>query len=155
LIATKEVPILMQLPMIVLAILCVLLGINAQFMLDSFITFAISGMVHSRSVPKVEFWTQGAALNSLLIITLGFIVYIIASKLGLIGRKKREFEIGGFMTKLVKYLSVDRIYCNIAILVNKLCKKLDSVYPRDLNVHLSWVILTLIALFATLFFAIA
>ena len=155
LIATKEVPILMQLPMIVLAILCVLLGINAQFMLDSFITFAISGMVHSRSVPKVEFWTQGAALNSLLIMTLGFIVYIIASKLGLIGRKKREFEIGSFMTKLVKYLSVDRIYCNIAISVNKLCKKLDSVYPRDLNVHLSWVILTLIALFVTLFFAIA
>lgn len=154
LIATKEVPILMQLPMIVLAILCVLLGINAQFMLDSFITFAISGMVHSRSVPKVEFWTQGAALNSLLIMTLGFIVYIIASKLGLIGRKKREFEIGSFMTKLVKYLSVDRIYCNIAISVNKLCKKIDSVYPRDLNVHLSWVILTLIVLFTTLFFAI-
>jgi len=92
LIATKEVPILMQLPMIVLAILCVLLGINAQFMLDSFITFAISGLVHSRSVPKVEFWTQGAALNSLFIMTLGFIVYIIASKLGLIGRKRENLR---------------------------------------------------------------
>ncbi|MCK5767442.1 MAG: hypothetical protein KAH35_03600 [Candidatus Atribacteria bacterium] len=155
LIATKEVPILMQLPMIVLAILCVLLGINAQFVLDRFITFAISGLVHSRSVSKVEFWTQSAALNSLFIITLGFIVYVIALKLGLIGRKKREFEIGSFMAKLVKYLSLDRIYCNAAILVNKLCKKLESVYPRDLNVHLSWVILTLIVLFITLFFAIA
>jgi multicomponent Na+:H+ antiporter subunit D len=155
LIATKEVPILMQLPMIVLAILCVLLGINAQFVLDRFTTFAISGLVHSRSVSKVEFWTQSAALNSLLIITLGFIVYVIALKLGLMGRKKREFEIGSFMAKLVKYLSLDRIYCNTAILVNKLCKKLESVYPRDLNVHLSWVILTLIALFVTLFFAIA
>jgi len=155
LITIKEVPILMQLPMIVLAILCILLGINAQFVMDRFITFTISGLVHSQSVSKVEFWTQGAALNSLLIITLGFIVYIVASKLGLIGRKKREFEIGSFMSKLVKYLSVDRIYCNIAILVNKLCKRLESVYPRDLNVHLSWVILTLIALFVTFFFAIA
>jgi len=53
------------------------------------------------------------------------------------------------MAKLVKYLSVDRIYCNTAILVNKLCKKLESIYPRDLNVHLSWVILTLIVLFVT------
>jgi len=155
LITIKKIPILMQLPMIVLAILCVLLGIKAQFVLDRFITFAISGLVHSRSVSKVEFWTQSAALNSLLIITLGFIVYVIALKLGLIGRKKREFEIGSFMAKLVKYLSIDRIYCSTAILVNKLCKKLESVYPRDLNVHLSWVILTLIVLFATLLFAIA
>ena len=154
LITIKKIPILMQLPMIVLAILCVLLGTKAQFVLDRFITFAISGLVHSRSVSKVEFWTQSAALNSLLIITLGFIVYVIALKLGLIGRKKREFEIGSFMAKLVKYLSIDRIYCSTAILVNKLCKKLESVYPRDLNVHLSWVILTLIVLFVTLFFAI-
>jgi hypothetical protein len=57
------------------------------------------------------------------------------------------------MVKL-KYLSVDRIYCNIATLIDKLCKKLDSIQPRDLNIHLSWVILTLIALFVTLFFAI-
>jgi len=155
LITIKEIPILMQLPMIVLAILCVLLGIKPQFVLERLITFTISGLIHSRSVSKVEFWTQSAALNSLLIITLGFIVYITALKLGLIGRKKREFEIGSFIAKLVKYLSVDRIYCNTAILVNKLCKKLESVYPRDLNVHLSWVILTLIVLFVTLLFAIA
>ena len=155
LITVKEVPLLMQLPMIALAILCVLLGTNAQFVLDRFITFTISGLVHSRSVSKVEFWTQGAALNSLLITTLGFIVYIVASKLGLIGRKKREFEIGSFMVKLLKYLSVDRIYFNIAILIDKLCKKLDSIQSRDLNIHLSWVILTLIALFVILFFVIA
>ena len=155
LITIKEVPILMQLPMIVLAILCVLLGINAQFVLDRFITFTISGLVHSQLVLKVEFWTQGAALNSLLIITLGFIVYIVASKLGLIGRKKREFEISSFVAKLLKHLSVDRIYCNIAILVKKLCSKLESIQPRDLNIRLSWVILTLIALFAILFFVIA
>jgi len=154
LITIKEVPILMMLPMIVLAILCVLLGINAQFVLDRFITFTISGLVYSRSISKVEFWTQGVALNCLLITSLGFIAYITASKLGLIGREKKEFEIGSFMAKLVKYLSVDRIYCNTAILIGKLCKKLDRVHPRDLNVHISWVILTLIALFVTLFFAI-
>jgi multicomponent Na+:H+ antiporter subunit D len=155
LITVKEVPLLMRLPMILLAILCVLLGINAQFVLDRFITFAISGLVHSRSVSKVEFWTQGAALNSLIITTLGFIVYIAASKLGLIGREKKEFEMGSSLVKLIKYLSVDRIYCNIATLIDKLCKKLDSIQPRDLNIHLSWVILTLIALFVTLFFVIA
>ena len=154
LITIKEVPILMMLPMIVLAILCVLLGINAQFVLDRFITFTISGLVYSRSISKVEFWTQGVALNCLLITSLGFIAYITASKLGLIGREKKEFEIGSFMAKLVKYLSVDRIYCNTAILIGKLCKKLDRVHPRDLNIHISWVILTLIALFVTLFFAI-
>jgi len=154
LITVKEVPLLMQLPMIVLAILCVLLGTNAQFVLDRFIEFAIAELVQTRSILQIEFWTQGTVLDALFIIILGFIAYITASKLGLIGREKKEFEMGSFMAKLVKYLSVDRIYCNIAILVGKLCKKLDSVHSRDLNVHLSWVILTLIALFVTLFFAI-
>jgi NADH:ubiquinone oxidoreductase subunit 5 (subunit L)/multisubunit Na+/H+ antiporter MnhA subunit len=140
--------------MIVLAILCVLLGINAQFVLDRFIEFAIAGIVQSRSILKIEFWTQSTVMDSLFIITLGFVAYITASKLGLIGREKKEFEMGSFMAKLVKYLSVDKIYCNIAILVGKLCKKLDSVHPRDLNIHLSWVILTLIALFVILFFVL-
>jgi len=155
LITVKEVPLLMQLPMIVLAILCVLLGINAQFVLNRFIVFAIAGLVQSRSILKIEFWTQGTVMDSLFIITSGFVAYIVASKLGLIGRKKKEFEMGSFTAKLNKYLSVDRIYCNIAVLIDKLCKKLDSIQPRDLNIHLSWVILTLIALFVTLFFVIA
>ena len=153
-ITVKEVPLLMQLPMIVLAILCVLLGINAQFVLDRFIAFAIAGLVQPLSILKIEFWTQGTILDALFIIILGFVAYIVASKLGLIGREKKEFEMGSSMVKLVKYLSVDRIYCNIAILVGKLCKKLDSIHPRDLNIHLSWVILTLIALFVTLLFVL-
>jgi len=154
LMTVKEVPLLMQLPMIVLAILCVFLGINAQFVLDRFIEFAIAGIVQPRSILQIKFWTRGTVLDALFIITLGFVAYIAASKLGLIGREKKEFEMGSFTAKLVKYLSVDRIYCNVAILVGKLCKKLDSVHPRDLNIHLSWVLLTLIALFVTLFFAI-
>ena len=154
LITVKEVPLLMHLPMIVLAILCVLLGINAQFVLDRFIAFAIAGLVQSRSILKIEFWSQGTVLDALFIIALGLVAYIAASKLGLIGREKKEFEMGSFMAKLANYLSMDRIYCNIAILIDKLCKKLDSVHPRDLNVHLSWVILTLITLFVILFFAI-
>ncbi|MDP2945647.1 MAG: proton-conducting transporter membrane subunit [Atribacterota bacterium] len=154
LITVKEVPLLMQLPMIVLAILCVLLGINAQFVLDRFIAFAIAGLVQSRSILKIEFWSQGTVLDALFIIALGFVAYIAASKLGLIGIERKEFEMGSFMAKLAKYLSMDRIYCNIAILIDKLCKKLDSVHSRDLNIHLSWVILTLIALFLTLFFVI-
>ncbi|MGB6371661.1 MAG: proton-conducting transporter membrane subunit [Atribacterota bacterium] len=154
LIIVKEVPLLMQLPMIVLAILCVLLGINAQFVLNRFVVFAITGLIQTRLILKIEFWTQGTILDALFIITLGFVTYIVASKLGLIGREKKEFEMGSFMAKLDKYLSVDRIYCNIAILVDKLCKKLDSVHSRDLNIHLSWVILTLIALFVILFFVL-
>jgi multicomponent Na+:H+ antiporter subunit D len=155
LITVKEVPLLMQLPMIVLAILCVLLGINAQFVLNRFIVFAMTGLVQPRSILKIEFWTQGTVIDSLFIITLGFAAYIAASKLGLIGREKKEFEMGSFMAKLNKHLSVDRIYCSIAKLIDKLCKKLESIQPRDLNIHLSWVILTLIALFVTLFFVIA
>ena len=153
LITIKKVPLLMQLPMVVLAILCVLLGTNAQFVLNRFIVFALAGLVQTRLILKIEFWTQGTVMDSLFIITSGFVAYIVASKLGLIGRKKKEFEMGGFMVKL-KYLSVDRIYCNIATSIDKLCKKLDSIQPRDLNIHLSWVILTLIALFVTLFFVI-
>jgi len=155
LVTIKEVPLLMQLPMIVLAILCVILGINAQFVLDRFITFAMAGLVQPRSILKIEFWTQGAILDALFIITLGFVAYIVASKLGLIGRKKKEFKVGSFMAKLNKHLSVDRIYYSIAKLIDELSKKLDSIQPRDLNIHLSWVILTLIILFVTLFFVIA
>ena len=154
LINVREAPLLMILPMIVLAILCALLGIYTQFAFNRFIVFAIAGLVQPRSILQIKFWTQGTVLDALFIIILGFIAYFTASKLGLIGREKKEFEMGSFMAKLVKYLSVDRIYCNIAILIDKLCKKLDSVHPRDLNVHISWVILTLIVLFAILFFAI-
>lgn len=153
LITVKKVPLLMQLPMVVLAILCVFLGINAQFILNRFILFAMTSLIQPRLILNIEFWTQGTVIDTLFIITLGFVAYIAASKLGLIGRKKKEFEMGGFMVKL-KYLSVDRIYCNIAKLIDKLCKKLDGIQPRDLNIHLSWVILTLIALFLTLFFVI-
>lgn len=154
LITVKEVPLLMRLPMIVLAILCVLLGINAQFVLNRFIVFAMTGLVQPRSILKIEFWTQDTVLDALFIITSGFVAYIVASKLGLMGREKKEFEMGSSMVKLIKYLSVDRIYCNIATLIDKLCKKLESIQPRDLNIHLSWVILTLIALFVTLFFVL-
>jgi len=154
LITVKEVPLPMLLPMIVLAILCVLLGINAQFVLNRFIVFAITGLIQPRLILKIEFWTQGTILDTLFIITSGFVAYIVASKLGLIGREKKEFKMGSFMAKLNKHLTVDRIYCSIAKLIDKLCKKLDSVHPRDLNVHLSWVILSLIALFVTLFFVI-
>jgi len=154
LVTVKKVPLLMQIPMIVLAILCVLLGINAQFVLNGFIAFVLAGLVQSRSILRIEFWTQSTIMDSLFIITLGFVVYIMALKLGLIGRKKKEFEMGGFTAKLIKYLSVDRIYCSIAILIYKLCKKLDSIQPRDLNIHLSWVILTLIILFVILFFVL-
>jgi len=151
LVTVKEVPLLMQLPMIVLAILCVLLGINAQFVLDRIIAFAIAGLVQPRLILNIEFWTQRTFLDALFIITLGFVAYIAASKLGLISREKKEFGMGSFMTKLIKYLSIDRIYCNIAILIDKLCKKLDSIHSRDLNVHISWVALTLIILFVILF----
>ena len=154
LINVREAPLLMILPMIVLAILCALLGIYTQFAFNRFIVFAIAGLVQPRSILQIKFWTQGTVLDALFIIILGFIAYFTASKLGLIGREKKEFEMGSFMAKLVKHLSVDRIYCSIAILVGKLCKKLDSVHPRDLNIHLSWVILTLIVLFMTLFFVL-
>jgi proton-translocating NADH-quinone oxidoreductase chain M len=151
LVTVKEVPLLMQLPMIVLAILCVLLGINAQFVLDRIIAFAIAGLVQPRLILNIEFWTQRTFLDALFITTLGFVSYIAASKLGLISREKKEFGMGSFMTKLIKYLSIARIYCNIAILIDKLCKKLDSIHSRDLNVHISWVVLTLIILFVILF----
>jgi len=154
LITVKEVPLPMKLPMIVLAIICVFLGIRAQFVLNRFIVFAITGLVHSRSILKIEFWTQAKVLDTLFITTLGFIAYIVATKLGLIGREKKEFEMGSFMAKLNRYLSVDRIYCSIAKSIDKLCKKLDSMQPQDLNIQLSWVILILIALFVTLFFVI-
>jgi multicomponent Na+:H+ antiporter subunit D len=49
LITVKKVPLLMQLPMIVLAILCVLLGINAQFVLNRFIVFAMTSLIQPRS----------------------------------------------------------------------------------------------------------
>ncbi len=155
LISIKEVPLPMKIPMIVLATLCVLLGINAQFVINIFIPFAITDLIQPRLILKIEFWTQSTVLDTLFVIILGTVVYITASNLGIIGRKKKEFEIGSFMAKLNKYLSIDRIYCSIARLVDKLCKKFDNMQPRNLNIHLSWVIMILIALFVTLFLVIA
>jgi formate hydrogenlyase subunit 3/multisubunit Na+/H+ antiporter MnhD subunit len=83
----KEVDFSMQLPMVFLAILCVLFGVFAGYPLEKFIIPVVTGgsATHVVSgnlvtIPTDGFWSPGAATALLVVgITLGFLIYVFSS----------------------------------------------------------------------------
>jgi formate hydrogenlyase subunit 3/multisubunit Na+/H+ antiporter MnhD subunit len=83
----KEVDFSMQLPMVFLAILCVLFGVFAGYPLEKFIipvvtggsaTHVVSGNV--MTIPTDGFWSPGAASALIVVgVTLGFLIYVFSS----------------------------------------------------------------------------
>jgi formate hydrogenlyase subunit 3/multisubunit Na+/H+ antiporter MnhD subunit len=84
----KEVDFSMQLPMIFLAILCVLFGIFAQYPLERFIIPSVAGgelvnisMGNIATVPTDGFWSPGAATAFIVVgIILGLLVYAFTGR---------------------------------------------------------------------------
>jgi formate hydrogenlyase subunit 3/multisubunit Na+/H+ antiporter MnhD subunit len=83
----KEVDVTMQLPMIFLAILCVLFGVFAAYPLDKFIIPVVAGgaavrtgMGNLTTIPTDGFWSPGAATALILVgVTLGLLIYAFSS----------------------------------------------------------------------------
>ena len=83
----KEVDFSMQLPMIFLAILCVLFGIFAGYPLEKFIVPAVQGgelvgvhMGNIATLPTDGFWSPGAATALIIVgVILGLLIYAFSS----------------------------------------------------------------------------
>jgi len=83
----KEVDFSMQLPMIFLAILCVLFGVFASYPLEKFIIPVVSGggavrtvMGNLVTIPTDGFWSPGAATALIVVgVILGLLIYAFSS----------------------------------------------------------------------------
>jgi multicomponent Na+:H+ antiporter subunit D len=60
------------------------------------------------------------------------------------------YRIRGFFMKAKLKLSLDRAYDSVASFLELLCLRFSDLYPKELNIYLSWVLLALILIFGTL-----
>ncbi len=152
--SVQEAPLLMLIPMIVLSVLCIFLGLQANTVINQLIPVAMNEPGHYQMFSNVIFWTEGLLYDTLLTILLGFTVYVIALKTGLIGKEEKPMVHKSLLLKRVRCLSTDHLYCHLALSVQNVCHKLNKIYSRDFNMHLSWIALTLIILFIILWFSL-
>lgn len=134
---TKEVPILMLLPMIILAGACLGIGLFPGQFFDSFIAPAIS------SGTAFSFWQTKIIVDTGVIIFLGLGIYFIGFKTGFITLQKKATN---------AFWSLDRICCDAAKLIEVGCVGLRKLHAKNLNVHLLWVFLTLVSVLIFLYF---
>lgn len=149
--SVQEAPLLMLIPMIVLSAFCIILGLRANTLMNQLIPVAMNEPIHYQVFSNVVFWTEGLLYDTLLTILLGFTVYFIAVKMGLIDKADKSMAQSSPLVKWVSCLSIDSLYCYSALLTRNSCQKLNKIYSRDFNMHLSWIALTIIILFIILF----
>ena len=145
--SVQEAPLLMLIPMIVLSAFCIILGLQANTVMNQLIPLAMNEPGHYQMFSKMVFWTEGLLYDTLLTILLGFTVYFMAVKMGLIDKSDKKMAQSSPLLKRVSCLSIDSLYCYSAILTRNSCQKLNKIYSRDFNMHLSWIALTVIILF--------
>jgi len=147
----QEAPLLMLIPMIVLSAFCIILGLQANTLMNQLMPVAMNKPVHYQMFSNVVFWTEGLLVDTLLTILFGFTVYFIAVKMGLIAKGDKSSAQSIPLLKRASCLSIDSLYRYSAILTRNSCQKLNKIYSRDFNMHLSWIALTVIILFIILF----
>jgi len=148
--SVQEAPLLMLIPMIVLSAFCIILGLQANTVMNQLIPVAMNESGHYQMFSNLVFWTEGLLYDTLLTILLGFTVYFMAVKMGLIDKGDKTMAQSSPLLKRVSCLSIDSLYCYSAILTRNSCQKLNKIYSRDFNMHLSWIALTVIILFIIL-----
>ena len=140
---TRGVPILMLLPMLVLAAACLGIGLFPAQLLSSLIAPSIGSTI------TFDFWNIKIFIDTFLIVFLGIGIYILGLKTGFLRIEKEALA-----PSFVRYFSLDRICCDAASLLERGCRELQKLHARNLNAHLLWVFLTLVVLLFLLGFII-
>jgi formate hydrogenlyase subunit 3/multisubunit Na+/H+ antiporter MnhD subunit len=135
---TREVPILMLLPMLTLAAACLGIGLFPAQLLKSLILPAAGAVI------TFDFWNIKIFMDAFLVIFLGMVVYVLGLKAGF-------FET---VPSFVGYASLDRMCCSAARLLELGCRAFEKLHARNLNIHLLWIFLALLALLFGLRFVI-
>ncbi len=147
-----EVPMLMLIPMMILSLFCLILGLSAHQV--------TSRLVHiitpqSFSYPEsiyITFWDKSILFDSLLVVTIGWTVYFLAVKFGLIGNEDKTIISRNIWAERISCLSINSFYCGLAVVVRQACYRINRLHSRDLNIYLSWIPLTLVILYLILSF---
>ncbi|MEE8638695.1 MAG: proton-conducting transporter membrane subunit [Candidatus Margulisiibacteriota bacterium] len=132
---TRGVPILMLLPMLVLAAACLCIGLFPAQLLSSLIAPSIGSAI------TFNFWNIKIFIDTFLIVFLGFGIYILGSKTGFLRIEKEALA-----PSFVRYFSLDRICRDAASALERGCIELKKLHARNLNAHLLWVFLALVTL---------
>lgn len=141
---TSEAPILMLLPMLVLAGACLGIGLFPTQLLSNLIAPALYRYGTGPSIGSMitfDFWNIKIFFDTFLIIFLGVGIYIFGSKMGFLGIGKEATA-----PYFTHYLSLDKICCDAASALERGCIALKRLHTRSLNAHLLWVFLALVAL---------
>jgi len=152
--SVQEAPIAMLMPMAILSVMCIILGLQADLVLNHLIPVAINEPNQFGMFQNITFWTGEILYDTMLTIILGLTVYAVAVKVGLIGKEEKTKDRKSLVAKPSSCLSMNSFYCYFAVLVENSCHRLNRIYSRDLNMHLSWIALTLVFLYSILFFNI-
>ncbi len=137
---TREVPLLMSLPMLVLAAACLAVGLFSSQLLRDLVSPAIGSRL------TFDFWNIKLLAEALLILGLGAGIYAFGMKAGFFGL--REEKAGA----CPDYLSLDRLCCGAASLLEQGCSAFREMHSRSMNIHLFWVILALMGMLIILNF---
>jgi multicomponent Na+:H+ antiporter subunit D len=131
----RRVPILMMLPMLILAGACLVMGLFPAQFLSNLIAPSINSLI------SFDFWDIKIFIDAFLIIFLGIGIYILGLKTGLLGIEKKAIA-----PSFTRYLSLDKICCDAANALERGCVGLRKLHARNLNAHLLWVFLALVSL---------
>jgi len=142
----KEVPWLMLLPMLFLAILNLILGLFPNLILSEALSPVIGEIFTSHSVMRVDDWDIVSALPPLL---LGGLIYYlgIRSKLFFINESSFWQKVRCRFRKI----SIDKFYTGVAGMVERTCIILRNIEHCSFSTHLSFVLIFLTGLVIVLF----
>ncbi len=117
---TEEVPLLMVISMIVLSIACILIGVFPNFIFENLYAGGF------------DFWSLSHLLEGALSIFLGAVIFIFGEKMGLFRIKEHD---------------TGKIYNEIIHLADIICKNLNKIVSRDINIYILCILLFFIILF--------
>ena len=136
----KPAPLLMKLPLFMLALLSLLVGLFPNLVLAKLIEpiakFNIS----------YNFWQPMLLVETFIIIFLGSFLYYLGTKSGFLRLQAEGNH---------KYFGLDNFYCTIAISIEQLSQWLRRLLARSLNVYLLWIFFTLVLLLFVLTYQVA
>lgn len=120
---TKEAPIFMLLPMLILAGGCLIIGLMPNQLLNNLIAPAIGIKT------AFNFWNIKGLIDTFLLITLGSAIYYYGIK-------------SGFLAIAKKAAAPPRF--NLASALERGCERLNKLHARNLNVNLIWIFAALV-----------
>ncbi|MFC1510941.1 complex I subunit 5 family protein [Candidatus Margulisiibacteriota bacterium] len=135
---TRKVPLLMCVPMVILAGICLVVGLVPNLILGKLISPVIAVSL------TYKFWSLKLLLETFIIMSLGAGIYIVGMKTGLLGVGAAVQERKGSL--LFSFLSLNKIVNLGAALIEVMALLIRKVFTRSLSAYLLWIFMALAGL---------